>query len=371
MRKTTVILGGIVLLGAILFAVIYFVPGRRAKLPGITESPQAPSARIGARMADEDADLPPVPYVSIQINSSGELETFAGVPLLLTVRLSNPRAMNAAAENSAREQLIREIESAVAEGRLTAEQAQAGLAKSRRKKEIRPLQWGDASRGWNEYVQLATIASDGKTSPLAWPAAPLAPPAAAGISLDDRKTAELKYAIDPAASSGIAPGGYQLAALLVVPDTGAPAAERWRGQAISAPIKLKISPMPSSPDAAQAERINLDFARFYMASGDLTKALDHAQKSLAANSESLAALSLSGEIKETQGDDAGAMAAYQSALGAFRRQHPTAYEPPLPLLDAIKRLVEKQTDPSVMNQLVKAMRKSPGIAQGALSAATS
>ena len=99
--------------------------------------------------------------------------------------------------------------------------------------------------------------------------------------------------------------------------------------------------MPPSPSAAQAERINLDFARFYMASGDLKKALDHAERSLAANPRSLAALALSGESKEVQGDSAGALAAYQSALGAFRLQHQGAYEQPLPLQHAIKRPMEK------------------------------
>lgn len=343
MRKSTLILSGIILLGVILFASVYFVPGCRTKLLGTAEAPKAPPAQKSARMVDEEADAPPIPYVSLQINGRDELDAFAGAPLLLTVRLSNPRAMNAAAENFAREQLIQETERGIAEGNWTAEQAQAGLAKMRRKKEIRPLQWGDASRGWNEYVQLATIASDGKTSPLAWPTTPLAPPAAGGLSLDARKTAELKYAIAPDASFGIAPGEYQLVALLVVPEAGNPPAEHWRGQAISAPVKLKISPMPPSPDAAQEEQINLDFARFYTAGGDLNKALDHAQRSLTANPGSLAALSLSGEIKEALGDDAGALADYQSALGAFRRQYPRAYEPPLALLDAIKRLVDKNS----------------------------
>lgn len=343
MRKPTLILGGIILLGVILFAAVYFVPSCRTKLLGTAEGPTAPPAQKNARMVDEEADAPPIPYVSLQINGSDELDTFAGVPLLLTVRLSNPRAMNAAAENFAREQLIQETERGIAEGTWTAEQAQAGLARLRRKKEIRPLQWGDASRGWNEYVHFTAITNEGKTSPLAWPITPLAPPAAGGLSLDARKTAELKYAIAPASSSGISPGEYQLVALLVVPEAENPPAEHWRGQVISAPVKLKISPMPPSPDAAQAEQINLDFARFYMAGGDLRKALDHAQRSLTANPGSLAALSLSGEIKESQGDDAGALADYQSALGAFRLQYPRAYEPPLALLDAIKRLVDKQT----------------------------
>lgn len=89
------------------------------------------------------------------------------------------------------------------------------------------------------------------------------------------------------------------------------------------------------------ERSNLDFARLYMAGSDLKKALEHAQRSLASNSGSLGALTLSGEIKEAQGDDIGALAAYQSALAVFRQQHPRAYEQPLPLLNAIKRLTEK------------------------------
>jgi len=71
---------------------------------------------------------------------------------------------------------------------------------------------------------------------------------------------------------------------------------------------------------------------------DLPRALRAAQEALAANPHSIFAHILVGDLLQAQGDLPQALAAYESALSEFRRQHPHGPAPPLLLVQKSARL---------------------------------
>jgi len=71
---------------------------------------------------------------------------------------------------------------------------------------------------------------------------------------------------------------------------------------------------------------------------DLPKALEAAQRALAANPHSIFAYILVGDLLEVQGDLVRALAAYEAAQFEFRRQHPDGPAPPLRLIQKSAKL---------------------------------
>lgn len=96
---------------------------------------QETSPKSGGRVSlvsvAEEKALPPLPNISLQINSEHELTEYQGTPLIFTVRLSNPRAVNAEAANQAERIHAEELQARVARGETGKEQASAQLASFR------------------------------------------------------------------------------------------------------------------------------------------------------------------------------------------------------------------------------------------------
>ena len=95
----------VILIGATVFGFLQWV--RRPKPIG--------TKLIASALPHE---LPPEPDVALQIDRESEPRVSRGAPLIFSVMLANPRAMNAALENEANQALAREIEAGIAAGKI-------------------------------------------------------------------------------------------------------------------------------------------------------------------------------------------------------------------------------------------------------------
>ena len=286
-------------------------------------------------------EVPLQPDVSLQVNGRKELVVFQGVPLIFSIRLANQQAMNADLQNETKQAYIEALQTALARGELPKEKVESQIVRLRQKEEIRVVRLGDERTGWEQFVHLGVKLPDGSTQSLPWPLKPVAPPQLKAVTLDADTTLQLDYAVEPAAAVQVSVGEYRLVAVLDVPAEASLPADRWRGRVESEPVKLSVVAKPASLALPDEEKMNLGLARYFVAVGEPSRALEHAQKILASNPRSIPAHTLVGGAKEAQGDLRGALAAYQNAKREFYQQYPKSHEPPLYLNHKISILIEK------------------------------
>ena len=292
-------------------------------------------------VARGEPELPPWPDISLQIDRAHEITVYQGTPLLISVRLANQRAMNAAGENQARQARAEGLKAAVARGAIPKEKAEAVLAYLSQRVPVRAVQLGDDTAGWDTFVRFAQLTPDGKQQSLGWPLKALGPAASKTLRLDGETTAQLDFALDPTTAAAITPGEYQIVAVLEVPAEAKLAAERWRGRTESDPVKLSVKEKPAQFTKADEENFNLSLARYNDATGDSRGALQYAEKALAVNPKSIPASILVGEVREGMGDLKGALEGYKNAEHEFYQQYPNSYEAPLYLIDKTISVTEK------------------------------
>ena len=97
-------------------------------------------------------------------------------------------------------------------------------------------------------------------------------------------------------------------------------------------VSITINDPPATlsllDDADQAQL----FASYYVLAGDLAKSLAALDDLFTRQPDQINALTLRGNILESQGNDADALAAYEHSVSAFQAQFPNAPEPPRVLL---------------------------------------
>jgi len=289
-----------------------------------------------------EPESPPQPGVSLQIDAEHEVKTYAGTPLIFSVRFANTEAMNAAAENSANAYAIQVIRAAAAAGKIPQERADAKISVLNQQRQVRPLRLGDAVLSWEKFVHFAQRLPDGKVQPLAWPLKIASLPQTPTLTLDATATAQLDYLLDPAAAAQINPGEYEIVAAVDVPPGPNVAGDHWSGRVEAEPVKLSVAPRTSRLAPQEEENNDLQVAQYYQAAQDWARALEAAQRALAANPRSIPAQILVAEIEEAQGDRPTALQAYQAALAEFDRQYPDSYEAPRYLIRKIRDLSDQR-----------------------------
>jgi tetratricopeptide (TPR) repeat protein len=335
-KKTVLLMLFLALLLGGFFAVLLFLP----QLRGLLRARFAP-ANSTPQSASMTQEAPLLPEVALQINVEDELAATQGVPLVFTVTLANQQATNIELENESNELYLKSVESGVQQGKITPGKAAAIKASLSNPRKIRLIHLGDEASAWNKFVHFERLGPDGKLQPLPWPLVLLAPPSAQSIVLDAHATPSLDYVLESDASAQVAPGEYQIVAVVEVPREASMAADAWRGRAESEPVDLTILPSPAKPAAADVERSQLQFAYYYQKRKDWSRALESAQKVLTVAPNSIPAQIVVGQVKEVQGDLHGALKAYQVAEQGFYQQYPDSYEAPLYLIHKSEELADK------------------------------
>src|SRR5579863_3367276 len=142
----------------VLFAAVTaaFLWHRRTTRPAGPSQAQGPrSAAPGAARAEEPP--PPLPGISLQIGRQHELLTYHGTPLIFSVRLANPRAMNAEAENQANQAFAERIEAAGKNGEMPSDLAEPELARLRQPVPVRSVELGDQTTGWEQFIRFEEL----------------------------------------------------------------------------------------------------------------------------------------------------------------------------------------------------------------------
>lgn len=328
MRKVALALLFATFVGAIVFGFLHWL--RRPQPTGSEETPN-----VSTR------ELPPAPEVALQIERESELRVWSGEPLIFSVMLANPRAMNAALENEANQALVREIEAGIAAGKIAPQSAEPRLARLRSLAPVQSVRLGDEVTSWNDCVHFFLLRPDRKREPLPWNLRLVAVPETKALSLGDTETAQLDYLLDTAAADQIAPGDYQVLATVETSAGSSGAADSWHGRVESEPVKLSVVQKPTHMAPAEEETTDLHFARYYQAAQDWPHARTFVEKALVANPDSIPAHTLNGEVREAQGDLPGALKAYQLAESNFHKQYPHSYEAPLYLINKIDAVTEQ------------------------------
>jgi hypothetical protein len=289
----------------------------------------------------EAEDVPPLPDLSLQIDSTGKLEVFRGTPLIFTVRVANQRAANAASTLQAHEAYLALIGEKLAKGEISASDAQPMLELARHKPEIKVVRLGTSDQGWETFLHFEVESAGAKPERLNWPLQMVIPPQSKSLALDATFNAQLDYALSPDAAAQVPAGDYSVFAVLEVSAAATLPQDRWRGRVVSRPVKLRISSAPAQPSAAEQANMNMQRAEFFSTIKDWSSALASAAAALAADASLIRAEMIVGEAKEAQGDLSGARDAFLGAKRLFDQQHPNSYEEPQYLVYKIATLDER------------------------------
>jgi tetratricopeptide (TPR) repeat protein len=289
----------------------------------------------------EAQDVPPLPNLSLQINSAEELEVFQGTPLIFTVRVANQRAANAASTLRAHEAYLSLIQEKVAKGEISAAEAQPMLELARQKPEVKVVRLGTSDQGWETFLHFEVESAGAKPERLNWPMQMVTPPQSRSLTLNASSNWQLDYALTPEAAVKVPAGDYSIIAVLEVSAAPALPQDLWRGRVASQPVKFKISPTPAQPSAAEQASMNMQRAEFFSTLKDWSNALASALAALAADPKLIRAEMIVGEAKEAQGDLSGARDAFLDAKRHFDEQYPDSYEAPQYLIYKIATLDER------------------------------
>ena len=224
--------GVAILVVAVAAAAIFYVSRRPAGLSDTTGSrPQSPEQR-------EAAPPPPVPALALEVDAAEQLELRQGTPFVLTLRISNPRAANAAAANQANAQLLEYIQQRVARGEITAATAQPMIEAAGQSEQVDPIHAGTNERGWETFVHFERLESGGGARPVDWPFTLVRAPESKSITLEATSVAEVQYALAPQAAAQAPVGEHQIVAVFEVPAGLDLPAGSWRGRVTSGPVKI-------------------------------------------------------------------------------------------------------------------------------------
>ena len=338
MRK--ILLVSSVLLVLVIAAIAAFLLLRHPR-PSPVSGPPPSIAQLEAQ------DVPPLPDLSLQIDSAGELEVFEGTPLIFTVRVANQRAANAASTLRAHEAYLSLIGEKLAKGEISASEAQPMLELAQQKPEVKVVRLGTSDQGWETFLHFEVESASAQPERLNWPMQMVIPPQSKSLVLDATSNAELDYALSPDAAAQVPAGDYSVFAVLEVSAAATLPQGLWRGRVVSRPVKLRISSAPAQPSAAEQANMNMQRAEFFSTTSDWAHALQSAQAALKEDPKLIRAQMIQGEAKEAQGDLAGARDAFSQALRLFDQQNPNSYEEPQYLIYKIatldQRLGERQT----------------------------
>ncbi|HEX8434459.1 hypothetical protein [Archangium sp.] len=244
---------------------------------------------------------PPQPRLSITVNTTAELNSYRGWPLVIEAIITHPSAMELGAQPAS----------------------------------VSPLKLA-APSSWSDLFHLEVKGESG--AELAWPFV-LLYRSPSSIDLDLKQAGELYWTISPADAAKLASGHYRVTAVLTAGNATPEGA--WKGTARSNPVLMSLldEPAPMPPVVKEAKlRV---FSRFYLIRGEVDEAARIITEHLSENPESIAGLALSGELAIVRGNIPEAIRAYEQAIDAHDKRFPDSPEPPIELYSRLRQLREQ------------------------------
>jgi hypothetical protein len=301
----------IVTVGILLLLGLALKPGQRPEVASDERTRTPPAAAPPASQTNPTPRSgPPLqfaqvrrrePVLTLTANGSGAVRVIQGWPLLVQAQLLHPDALGRAPINA----MI--------------------LA---------------ANEGpWTNALRLDVM--DVKRQKGSWPWH-LATAANPRIGLDDKTAALVGWWLEPAETAALAPGDYELCAVLET--SAVKAADVWKGSARSRPVRIKLAAEPKVLEPEQEEEKALLLAQLARMHNDLKQALAHVDALLTKQPKSLAAMEFKGDLLAELGETRAALREYDGALARFATLRVRGLEPP-------RRLLDKQQ--SVLIKLLK------------------
>jgi hypothetical protein len=197
-----------------------------------------------------------------------------------------------------------------------------------------PVVLSSASGQWVRAVTLTVKSEAGVVQ--SWP---LQPPAdsPSTIALDGDVTGWVLFWLSLGDSANLAPGRYSVQATL---DTTA-APQGWKGRVQSNPTWVDVVEEPAVLSHDESIEKQVDLIRHHFLLGESAPARSAAEALSAGAPESGVGHYLRAQVLSEAGDDAGALDAASSALGAFYQAQPAPEEPPAEFLQLQGTLTAK------------------------------
>jgi hypothetical protein len=233
---------------------------------------------------------PPRPVFTLSGNGAGRLRLFQSWPLLVHGQLLHPQAFA-------------------------------------RDEKVEPMVLAAADGPWTGSVRLEIRDAKGKKVDWPWHLATAAKPK---VTLDNKTSGYVAWWLTAEETAAIPPGDYQLIGM--VDTTSAKAADLWKGNVSSRPVKIQVAAEPKPLFTEQEEKKSVLLANLAQLRGDPKQALVQVDALLTRQPKSLAGLELKGDLLAELGQTEAALRQYDQALAAYLALRPRWGEPPQGLL---------------------------------------
>ncbi len=284
-----------------------------------------PRAELRAYMQDEDADLPSRPSVALTVNNSEEPLVVSNAPVLLTVGVTNPRAVDRAASLESLGERIKNL-SALPQTPGTAKRLKLASDDYQRKLHAPPLTLGDTGHAWSDSLQLL-VRTGSTEAPLPFAVRLLQPAVAGAMSVGAANSVDVTYG---SAAASFAPGTYILVACLSASGT-------WKGKSCSEPVKIVVVADAGLLTPEQQGAIEEQNARYALLTADWAR-LEQVAQALTAR-DTVAGHIYLGDAKYGQKKWKEALAEYTAARRELGRRNPDRPEAPRYLNARITELI--------------------------------
>jgi hypothetical protein len=298
------VVGGVIVVGVIVAG--YFV--------WRSQQASKPRAELRAYMQDEDADLPSRPSVALTVNGSEEPLVVSNAPLLLTVGVTNPRALERAASLQSLADKIKNL-SALPQTPGTTKRLKLASDDYQQRLHAPPLTLGDAGHAWSDSLQVL-VRTGSTEAPLPFPVRVLQPAVAGAVSVGATSSVDVTYG---SAAASFAPGSYILVACLSATGT-------WKGKSCSEPVKIAVVADAAQLTPEQQEAIDEQNARYALVTADWAR-LEQIAQALTAR-DAVAGHVYLGDAKYGQKKWEEALAEYTAARRELALRSPDRLEAP-------------------------------------------
>jgi hypothetical protein len=201
---------------------------------------------------------------------------------------------------------------------------------------VEPVTIAAVGGSWANAIVLSAVNEEG--DPVAW-SLTIAHSPAGSLTLDSETVGQLGWWIEPAATSGIPAGVYELTATLDSTSLSAP--HSGLAAARSVPVRIQVMAPGGTPTPGELAAEALIRADYFVLRGDDEAALAEVEGLLGEQPRHVGALSYRGQLFRRSGRSVEALDDFAEALDALFENTPDPEEPPTGLLHAYFEVLDE------------------------------